>query len=609
MVTLAPVPAPALAALAPALAAAGSGIRTLKKVTYKQDMKNGKKSMKHIKYGFLILVLLLCLFASGKALAQDYSFSLPKEVVNIYWNEDGSASVDYVFDFHNSNGAPSIEYVDVGVKNNLFNVSNISADVDGESLSNFSTSDFQGTGGSGVAVGLGSHAIPPGKTGAVHVFIYKIKQVLYPDSQDASYASAVYAPSYFGSQYVHGTTDLTVTFHLPPGVKPEEPRWHAAPSGFPSQPVTGVDDQGRGTYTWNNPQASGSSYYEFGASFPKSYVPASAIVQPAPIKEPVVNTTSNSSGGSSGTCSFPFVIFIWIIILAFRFLSAYSPTSKTRRLEYLPPKISIEGHGIKRGLTAVEAAILLEAPLDKVLTMILFAVVKKGAGTVTSRDPLELQTTQPQPEGLQPYEIKFLKIFQINGIYQRRDALQELMVDLVQAVAQKMKGFSRTETVAYYRDIMTRAWAEVEAANTPEVKSQKYDEVMEWTMLDRDYDQRTRQVFQSGPVFVPIWWPHFDPGFGHAVSAGASIPSTSGTKGGGGGISMPTLPGSAFAAGVVTGSQHFAQSVIGNVTTFTSAVTNQTNPPPPPSSGRGWGSGGCACACAGCACACAGGGR
>ena len=48
-----------------------------------------------------------------------------------------------------------------------------------------------------------------------------------------------------------------------------------------------------------------------------------------------------------------------------------------RKLKYLPPKIAIEGHGIKRGLTAVEAAILMEQPLDKVMTMILFGVVKK----------------------------------------------------------------------------------------------------------------------------------------------------------------------------------------------------------------------------------------
>ena len=35
-------------------------------------------------------------------------------------------------------------------------------------------------------------------------------------------------------------------------------------------------------------------------------------------------------------------------------------SGRSRKLKYFPPKISIEGHGIKRGLTAVEAGILME---------------------------------------------------------------------------------------------------------------------------------------------------------------------------------------------------------------------------------------------------------
>ena len=46
---------------------------------------------------------------------------------------------------------------------------------------------------------------------------------------------------------------------------------------------------------------------------------------------------------------------------------------------------------------------------------------------------------------------------------------------------------------------------------------------------------------------------------------------------------MPRLPGSDFAASVAVGMQTFSQKVIGNVTDFTSRVTNVTNPPPPPS--------------------------
>jgi hypothetical protein len=186
---------------------------------------------------------------------------------------------------------------------------------------------------------------------------------------------------------------------------------------------------------------------------------------------------------------------------------------------------------------------------------------------------------------------------------------------LVKSVGKKMKVFSRKETVAYYRDITERAWKQVEAADTPEVKSQKYDEHMEWTMLDKDYDDRTRDVFRTGPVFIPIWWPRYDPGFGRTTSSPTRAPSSPST--GRGTPSMPTLPGSAFAGSVVTGVQSFSSRVVGNITDFTSSITSITNPPPKPpassysrSSGGGGGGGcACACACAGCACACAGGGR
>ena len=181
------------------------------------------------------------------------------------------------------------------------------------------------------------------------------------------------------------------------------------------------------------------------------------------------------------------------------------------------------------------------------------------------------------------------------------------MISLIRSVSKKMKGFSHKETVSYYRKIMEKAWQQVEAADTPEVKSQKFDDHMGWTMLDKDFDQRTQEVFRTGPVFVPMWWGRYDPGYGGSVktakpvSVGSSTPS-----------SRPAgLPGADFAASVVGGAQTFSQKVIGNVSDFTSRVTNKTNPVPK-SSGRSYSGGGgcaCACACAGCACACAGGGR
>ena len=189
--------------------------------------------------------------------------------------------------------------------------------------------------------------------------------------------------------------------------------------------------------------------------------------------------------------------------------------------------------------------------------------------------------------------------------------MQDVMVDLVKSVSGKMKGFSRKETIRYYEDIVNKAWAQVEAGETPEVANQKFDENMEWTMLDRDFNNRTQEVFRTRPIFVPVWWGRFDPTYSSPTSGGGggrvSAPS-------GGGMSMPTLPGATFAASVATSIQNFSSNVVGNLTEFTSGVTNKTNPIPKSTSSGGYHGGGgggcaCACACAGCACACAGGGR
>jgi len=547
----------------------------------------------------IVLVFILTLGITTSALAQDYYFAVEQETVHVYWNENGTLSLDYTFVFGNQPGAHPIDFVDIGLPNNSYEFGSISADVNGNTV-DIST-DYQGSGCCGVAVDMGNYAIPAGQRGSVHVRVGQINNVLFTDDEDETYASAVFSPTWFGSQYVSGSTDVTVIFHLPPGVGPDEPKWHSAPSGFPSEPETALDSDGRVTYTWNNPSGNAHSRYEFGASFPKTYVPASAI-QTEPVYTAPAFDFGNLIEGlieNSFCACFP-ILFFGIPILG-------AINGRRRKLKYLPPKIAIEGHGIKRGLTAVEAAILMEQPLDKVMTMILFGTIKKGAAEVVTREPLKLNVTDPLPEGLHEYEKQFLVAFRPDAnLKQRRTDLQDMTINLVKAVSKKMKGFSRKETVAYYKNIMERAWKQIAAADTPEVQSQLLNDAMEWTMLDKDYDERARRTY-TRPIFVPMWWHRYDPGYGRSVgtsrpvSVGSSTPS-----------SRPTgLPGATFAASVVGGAQTFSQKVIGNVSDFTSRVTNKTNPVPK-SSGRSYSGGGgcaCACACAGCACACAGGGR
>jgi hypothetical protein len=557
-----------------------------------------------------VLILFALLAFPVRSIAASYSFSLPKEDVQAYWNADGTLAIDYTFVFQNDPSGDPIDYVDVGIPNSNYDISSITADVDGWPITDIQPSQYVSI---GVALGLGSRAIPSGAGGTVHAHIGRVSAVLHPDSSDSKYASAVFSPTWFDSSLVHGLTDLTVTFHLPPGVGPNDPRWHSNPTNWPGpgDPTPGLDSQQLVTYTWESASANAYTQYTFGASFPASVVPASAIVtqtifdQLSSVLAPII--------GAAAPCLCVIGFFLFIVLLGV--LGAWQQNQ--RKKDYLPPTIAIEGHGIKRGLTAVEAALLAEQPLDRVMTMVLFGLVKKNAATVTSSDPLQLKISDPLPAGLYPYETDFLAAFKPSAVGVpfanesaiRRKGLQDMTVNMLKSLQEKMKGFSRKETLDYYKTIIDNAWQQVTVAGTPEVKAQALDDSLEWTMADRDFENRSQTVWGGGPVFVPIWWGRYSPGFGGG--AAARMPSL-GT--GGGAISLPHLPGADFAGSIVGGVNSFSKNVIGDLTGFTSNVTSKTNPVPVvTSTGGGWHGGGggcaCACACAGCACACAGGGR
>jgi hypothetical protein len=424
------------------------------------------------------------------------------------------------------------------------------------------------------------------------------------------YASFQFQPNFFGSQYVTGRTDMTVTLHLPPGMNDQEPRWFP-PENWPGsrEPESGFDANGSVFYRWRAENADISSQYVFGAAFPARLVPETALMTEVPFQ---LDFSSLCPAllclGFGG-----FIIFsIWAAITG----------ERKRRLQYLPPKVAVEGNGIKRGLTAVEAAVLMQQPMDKILTMVLFSVVKKGAARVVSRDPMKVEVINAALEGLHPYEAQFLEAMADAKPGAQRRGLQDMMTALVRGVSEKMRGFSRKETVEYYEDIMQKAWQQVEQAQTPEMKMQSFDEAMDWTMLDRKFDDRSRDVFGPRPVILPPWWGRYDPTIGGGGMARTTTPSVPSIPSGGNnppqGVNLPSIPGGEFAASMVGGMQSFASTIVGDLTAFTGGVTEKTNPVPKTTytSSRGGGGGGgggrscaCACACAGCACACAGGGR
>jgi hypothetical protein len=78
-------------------------------------------------------VLLLLLALPASVLAQEYYFSVPQEVVNVYLNADGTLSLDYAWTVANQPGAHVIDYWDVGMPNDSYDLGSVRAEVNGRS--------------------------------------------------------------------------------------------------------------------------------------------------------------------------------------------------------------------------------------------------------------------------------------------------------------------------------------------------------------------------------------------------------------------------------------------------------------------------------------------
>lgn len=253
-------------------------------------------------------------------------------------------------------------------------------------------------------------------------------------------------------------------------------------------------------------------------------------------------------------------------------------------MQYLPPKVGMEGVEVRRGLTVPEVAVLMQKPVNEVMALVLFGMIRKGLVKVKSRSPLVLEAVKDKSTKVD-YEKSLVEAVKDDGKIDEDEAAR-ILTDLIKRVKDKMKGFSRKKSLLYYRDIMRRAWEKV--------GKDDYSEAFEWMVLDKDFESKARTRFGDSPMPLPVWWM---PMYTHSSSVPHSAAPAGGTP-----VSGPV----ASANSIVSSMESFSHSLVNSVPGLATKVTNQTNPVPQSSGHSG---GGCACACAGCACACAGGGR
>lgn len=620
---------------------------------------------------YFSIIGLILVFLSSAAInvkAQNYSFDVDYMKTNVFIELDGSITIEYWINFTCHPGAHPIDVVDIGFPTRDYDLSGVKAKIDGFDIPSYNIQVSEVI-EIGVEIWLTGHYINPGESGQLYV-IGNNPNMIFGDIENQSLASVEFSPTWFGSNFVSTYEYLEVNFYFPPNfTNGNEVKWHYEEyDGFRFESIGDTDYL---VYTWNETNVP-MKQYTYGVSFPKDTVDITIgwTADPRVILF-IVNILLTISivglivGFSYLTyryirnykkkyypprkrkrpgdyiCLF-FVIalfgamiffmfwefvgdivfiltFFGIVIAGFGMIGylIYKLVSRFR-LPYSKPEIKIESVGVNKDLTVVEAAIIRNTPLNKVIFLIIFGLIRTGHLKVIGIDPLKFEVMSTKGIAkMRVYQKRFLKAIATEGPNKgivKQEKLEKLLVDLIKATYRKMRGYELDATTYYYETMINQAWETIKKLPN-EIEWEDIEKEYDWVVLDDLFEKRSERYLSHRYYYhYPYWYPHFfwyhhywprhDYYRFHPRTTAVRLPTQH--------INIHT-----FSDSIVRGIENVSNTIVKNFSNFAEGIVNTVAPTPPRSTGGRGGGGGsrggggcaCACACAGCACACAGGGR
>jgi len=490
------------------------------------------------------------------------TYTVNQEWVRMWINTDGSVDLWYNITLTYTSGSPQ-GIVTVGMPKGDFQIDYV-RDLSGDAL------DYDDVSGGGF-YGIDVHLKTPIVLNRSYTFIVYavVPGMISKDQTNPGNVGMLFYPTTFPSA-IGPVGNIRVAIILPEGVTSNEVKH---PIDVPFDNVF-VEGNNLVVY-WERSNWPAAQEFWVGVSFPEKYVNLGPGVW--------------------------FYVAIGAAILAAAALLVVI-LKKLRKAAYEKPRIAVEALGAARGLTAVEATVVLDLKPVRVLTMILFGLLLKRIVVVTATDPLiKLQRLEragaagEQAPSLRYYEIDYLNALEPDGSLNEM-TLARTYLELRDTVDLKLRGYSRADTVNYYRSIVDRAWAQVTQAGTPELKGEAIDQNIEWLLADDKFDERFRVAFPPDVIVYPSpgwWWywrgPHFPPGQ-------TPVPPATPAE-------AKPVPGQEFANSIVLGLEKATNNMVKNVQEFTNRLIPVQKVEASERSVRSRSS--CVCACAHCACACA----
>jgi hypothetical protein len=529
-----------------------------------------KKHITHITFLATIALTTLLLLSPHAVKAQDIQYHLDHEYATIWINQDGT--IDLLYDMSITCDQGNISYVNVGQPNGDFTIGP-AEDQNGRFLQTGDASQ-----GQDYKVKVNLHAPITDGESIRFTLLTNVGHMIWEDEQTPENVSMQFIPCWWKDAKVN---ELHVRTVLPQGLNETnvgcDPFWDNA--------TYDSEEDYRFVIYWERQNLQPNEKFTCGVSFPKEYVEHYDVTE-------------------RGIVAFLKSYGVWIGVLLLFAVIIGGVVYVGRKGSYARPVMKMETLGIRRGLTAVEASYLLGLKSTKIVTAILYSVLKKREVWVTSTKPsvklkvMKHSTRERAP--LRYYERSFIEAIGDDGSLSE-EKLARVVMELRDEVEEKLRGYCRKDTIKYYKKIVAKAWDQVEQAGTAQLASKAYDKQLLWLLLDEKFASRTEdafrtRVFEPAPLWFWYWYGyHYHPQPTYKPSttppSGPTVP--------------PKIPGADFANNIATAVEGTANNIVINLEKFANAII----PAPPPSQKTSTQPAhhrsSCACACAACACVCA----
>jgi hypothetical protein len=496
--------------------------------------------------------------------AADIEYYLNHEYAKIWINTDGT--IDLFYNITITCTQEVIHYVKVGQPKGDFTIGP-AEDKDGHNLI---TSVMSSGGDYAVRVNLYT-PISAGES-ASFTLLTNVGHMIWEDEVNPGNVGMQFIPCWWDAR----VDDLRVAVVFPEGVTNDTvgltPNWTD----------TSIEE-GKFVLYWEKNDLQPSEQFPCGVSFPKEYVEYYDVC------------------GKGIDWS----IVGWVI-LGVLAIGVCSVIIVFRKRGYINPILRIETLGVRHGLTAVEASYLLDFPPTKIVTEILYSLLMKKAVWVKATTPaLKLELMKPFKDKtgtyetpLRYYEKSSLKAIKNDGTLDEVK-LAETIMQLRDTIETKLRGYCRQDTIAYYKNIVGKAWQQVRQAGTPEIASKAYNENLLWLLLDKNFESQTKGTF-SDKVFKPEtdwWWYWYGYTYYYPKPTYKPLPATAKPP--------PTIPGAEFANNIVTSIEKTTNNIVANIEKFANSILPALPPSQHTSRQPAHDGASCVCACASCACVCA----